>query len=113
MATSSLPTRTDYPHYSFSVDLDGTPYVLDFDWNERAGSWALGVSLVDGTVLVAGRRIVVGYPLLNRFKDPRLPRGVLMAMDTSNQDADPGEAELGARVQLVYIDAADLAEIEA
>jgi hypothetical protein len=112
MTTTLLPTRTDYPHYAFDIKLDGTPYHFDFDWNHRDSSWTFSVSSIDGTPLVVGRKVVVGFPLLSRFKNPKLPPGVLLALDTSNAGVDPGETELGTRVQLVYMDKADLAEVQ-
>ena len=107
MATTTLPTRTDQPHYDFEIDLDGSTYRLEFLWNGRSGTWHFDIFDANGDLLVAGRRVVVGFPLLTRFKDPRLPPGVLLAVDSSGQDAEAGLKDLGARVALIYVDLAD------
>jgi hypothetical protein len=107
-----IPTRTDAPHYAFRMDLDGTIYRLDFDWNDRDSAWYLGVATVDGTPLVTGRKIIINLPLLSRFKDPRLPPGVLVALDSASAAQDPDVDELGTRVRLLYIPVAEVTEVQ-
>lgn len=106
-----LKTKTDgTQRYSFTTQLDGVTFGLEFSWNARGEYWSFVIYDAAGNPLV--RRVVrVSWPLLARFKNARLPRGELVAMDTSGQDLDPGLTELGdgARVQLVYLTAADLA----
>lgn len=108
MASFALPTSTDLPNYSFQCDLDGTTYDLALRWGDREECWFFTLSTVDGTVLLAGRRLAVGSPLLRGFRDPRLPPGELMAVDTSGNDLEAGQTDLGARVLLMYTEAADL-----
>lgn len=99
-------------HQSFGVLLDGVDLTLDVRWNARAGAWILAVSDADGVIL-AGRRITSGASLFGRVVSSRLPGGDLMAVDTSGDDTDPGAGELGQRVELVYLTAADVAAIDA
>lgn len=90
--------------------LDGKPYRLPLRWSTRESCWTIGVSLDDGTVLIDGTAVRVGYDLLRKHVDARLPPGGLVAIDTSGQDADPGRDDLrNGRVQLVYLTAAELA----
>lgn len=108
MAVIELPLRPDLPHYSFSLELEGRAFVFVFRWNARAAAWLFDVSDAEGNLLLAGRRLVLDWPLLARFTDPRLPRGELVAQDTTGKRAAPGLADLGARVKVLYFDAADL-----
>jgi hypothetical protein len=104
-----LPTLTDGTEdYSFRTQLDGTFFGFDFSWNARGGYWALILSDAAGNALL--RRVVrVGALMFNRFRaDSRLPLGEIVAMDTSGVDQDPGLTDLGDRVQLLYLTAADL-----
>ena len=55
-------------------------------------------------IRVAGRRVLVGWPLLGSKTFLGRPAGHLIPVDTSGQDKDPGENDLGARVQLYYVD---------
>lgn len=109
MAVIELPTRTDVPHYSFEIELDRRLYSFEFHWNDRGGGWHFTISDPNtAAVLLAGRRVVVDFPLLSRFRDERLPAGELCAVDTTGEKRGPGIADLGARVKLLYFDAADL-----
>jgi hypothetical protein len=97
----TIPTRTD-PRYSIEVELDGTNFVLEFEWNDRATSWFLDVLNEARERLLTGVRIVVGFPLIARYRDSRLPKGDLSAVDTSGLGLDPALEDLGDRVLLVY-----------
>lgn len=108
MAVLVIPTRQDVPYYSFEVDLDGVTYGFEFHWNDRDQAWYFSVFDVTGTLLLAGRKVTLGSLLLNRFRDPRLPAGVLEVIDTSGTDTDATLADLGTRVKMLYTEAADL-----
>lgn len=108
MTVLQLPLRTDLPHYSFSMELDGVAFVLEWRWNARAGFWFFSLLDAEGTPLVVGRKVVPDFPLLARFRDPRLPRGLLMVQDTTGKGTPPGVNELGSRVVVLYADVAEL-----
>lgn len=108
MTTIVVPTRQDVPHYTFEIDLDGKTFGFEFLWNGRSGAWYFTITDAVGTVLLAGRKVVLGFPLLNRFRDPRLPAGDLAAIDTSGQYLEAGLNDLGKRVKLLYTSADDI-----
>jgi hypothetical protein len=97
-----LPTRPSAPDHSFEIELDGVLFRLTFLWNSRGEFWSMSIADVNGVQLLDGRRVVVGFPLLARFRDPRLPAGELTAVDIGGTQADPGLDDLGARVRLIY-----------
>lgn len=105
-----LPTRTDAPFYDFEIDLDLRTFAFEFRWNERAGSWFMQIRDLAGNILLAGRRVVLDLPLLARFRDPRLPDGELLVIDTTGQQREPGLDELGpdARCKVLYFSRAEL-----
>ncbi len=102
MAVLRLPTRTDSPRYSFSCELDSVTFNFAFEWNDRDAGWYMSIADVDGVQLLGCRRIVLNYPLIALHRNPRLPPGQLVAIDTSNTDTEPGLADLGGRVKLLY-----------
>ena len=105
MATLILPVTSDSSS-SLIVTLDGTNYLLDRAWNDRDEAWYMDISLDDGTLLAAGRKLVVDWPLTGiRDTDPRMPPGVIFCTDTSGKQIDPGLNDLGARVPLCYEEA--------
>lgn len=108
MTVLLLPTRQDVPFYDFQIALDGAMFWLEFHWNLRDSSWRFSIFDATDTPLLVGRKVVLGIPLINRFRDPRLPAGDLSAIDTSGADVEPGFADLGARVHLLYTELADI-----
>lgn len=106
-----IPTSTDAARYDLEVELDGREFRLLFDWNERDQAWQLSLFNAAGVELLSGIRVVVNYPLIGRFRDPDLPPGDLSAVDTGTTGADPGFADLGDRVRLIYTPIADFPAI--
>lgn len=99
----------DSPDVDLQVELDGVTYTLGLQWNERDGAWYLSISTAEGELLVAGRKVVLDALLLSRYRDARLPRGALMAIDTSGELEEPGLEDLGVRVKLLYFTEAERA----
>ena len=103
-----MPVQPGVPAQEFRISLDGQLFRLAVTWNERDAAWYLDLTDADGTLLLAGRKLVLGQALLARFRDARLPPGELLVLDTANSDLDPGPQDLGARVPLFYVEAASL-----
>lgn len=103
-----LPTRTDYPFYSFEIELEQKTFEFEFHWNDRDQSWIFTIRDANGTDLLSGRKVVLGLPLLARYRDPRLPTGEITAIDTTDDDREPGLYELGDRVKLLHFEYADI-----
>ena len=108
MTALLIPTRTDAPRYSIRVDLDGDRFVLNFEWNDRALGWFLDIDNEAGERLISGVRISVNFPILNRYVIDGLPKGILIALDSTAAGIDPLREDLGDRVRLVYFPVADL-----
>ncbi len=107
-----LPTRFDgESRYSFNIDLDGAPFVFQFEWNDRDFGWYFNIQNGDATLLLSGRRVVLNYPLTDIYRDPRLPAGSFIAIDTSGADLEPGIKDLGDRVLLIYATADEVREL--
>ncbi len=104
MATLLLPVRCEVPFSYFDVDLEGASYTIETRWNERAGLWFLSVSDKDGVPISAGRAVVLGADLLGKTVDARRPPGVILAIDSTGEDIEAGRDDLGARVQILYIE---------
>lgn len=90
---------------TFDVDLSGRRYTLTFVFNQRLGYWTVDLSLA-GAVLFAGQACLMGAELFRGRADPLLPRGLYFAPASENT-ADAGFSELGARVILVEMQAED------
>lgn len=100
-----IPVRSDIPAYEFQIALEGTPYRLAFRYNRRRSRWAMDIKNQQGEILLAGVQILVALDLTSRFRVIDGPPGRFFAVDTSNQDLPPTEADLGNRVLLYYEEA--------
>ena len=110
MATC-IPIEVSQPNQQMSVALDGVEFILRLFWNDRDESWYIDVSAGDGTPIWMGSRVATGVPILHQCVHARRPAGELVAIDTLNEDKDPDLDDFGAdpaRIQLIYIEAADL-----
>lgn len=104
--TVTIAIVPDANHFSLDVVLEGATYGLELRWNERLSLWLLSVYDAAGTLLAAGRPVVLGAELLGRSGSAALPPGTLFAIDTSGKDLEAGRIDFGTRVQLVYIESA-------
>lgn len=103
-----IPLTSSFDDYDFSINLDGTIYLLNVRWNSRIEKWTISIGLEDGTELVGERPIIADWPPFARFRSTSLPKGELMFIDTSGKNQDPGHDDLGSRVILVYLEEEDL-----
>lgn len=104
-----LPGRSDQVQ---RVSLDGGVYQLRFRWNDRAACWFLDIAGVDGLALATGIAVRVGSPFgLPHATRAGMPPGLLMAADRSQSGTDPALDDLGDRVRVYYLEAADVADI--
>ena len=109
MALLEVPTDNRLPIYEQNVQLDGTQYIIALYFNPRInngqGKWCLTLADQNRNMLVGPVPIVVNWPLFDRFVDLVDLPGTLFAFDTSGNNADPGQFELGANVRLYYLEA--------
>lgn len=105
-----IPTAPIRPYVSLKVTLDGVAFEVRLRWNERAERWFFSLYDAEERTLAPSRAVVLDYPLLARFirGRRRLPAGQFVAVDTADTGVEPGLEELGTRVQLVYVTAAEL-----
>ena len=109
MAAVVIPVRSDLDDYSIVVELDGTSYQLRFRWNVRDGRWYMTIRTAAGVVLRAGLAVVVDAPINQRAVGDGLPRGYLIAQDTSGQGVEiEDQDDFGGRVKLLYVPEDDL-----
>lgn len=95
-----------------TVTLDGVDFGLRVRWNDRARAWFCDIATSDGTVLMRGERLRPGDSLFRQLRDRRAPAGLLFAVQIPGGETDD-PAELGRRLQLLYVEAGELATAEA
>lgn len=114
MALVECPTQNSLPSYQYVIPLDGSTYTLTFTWNPRIndgqGKWFLDLGDGNGNEIVNQVPIVAGWPLFDRFNELPIPPGTLFCFDSSGQNMDPGQFDLGSnsRCQIFYATAGTL-----
>jgi hypothetical protein len=113
MAILLIDTSTDPEVFAYEqfVDLEQRTYLFRLDCNERDESWSISIYDQDEEPLVCGKRVAIGIPLLRGEVDSRLPQGILMAVDVTEQHGEAGVADLGGRVKLTYTEVASFEEV--
>lgn len=107
-----LPVDSSSTAYSFEAALDGTSFLFTVNWNERDLSWYISISDTDGINLIGDVRLAVGSELLHLVQDPvRKPQGAIVVYDTTADQIDPGRNDLGDRVRIGYLTAAEVAAL--
>lgn len=107
-----VPTFTDGTEaYDQRTALEGVEYVFQFRYNLRRELWTFSIVALDGTPILTGQTVHVGIPLNRRAVGG--PPGILMAIAETDELDSPTLHELGARVKLCYLTAAEVADIEA
>ncbi len=107
----TIPVRA-VADYSIDVDLDNRPFTMDFKWNYRGQFWSLEFWTRERVLIHGSIKIVPEYDLLlNTRHIAALPQGKLMVLDTTESGEPIVFADLGERLQLVYITEAELAEL--
>ncbi len=114
-----IPTSTTLSSYRQTTSLDGRDFVFRFLWNQREAEWFFSLADAEDDPIVQSVKVIVQLPLLRLVTDPRKPPGILLALDTQAEGTDfsvdaktlardPGLAELGERVVLLYFTEAEL-----
>lgn len=104
-----IPTRNDLPSYNQLIQLDGVNYYIFLYFNPRmdngAGKWFISIADQNQNLLAGPVPVVSTWPLFDRFVELSIPPGMVYAFDTSGQNLDPGQFDLGDRVRLMYLEA--------
>lgn len=96
------------PAVDMLAKLDGVIYTLGVRWTRRAACWMLDVSDAQGTPIVRGLVLRTNEPIILPDYVGGFP-GFLFPIDVSGGDADPTLVDLGVRVLILYVTAAERA----
>lgn len=109
MTLQIVPTGAE-AFYDETVTLDGTAYILSFNFNQICACWYLDLATIDGELVAPGLKLVCNWDLLLKSASPLRPPGTLIVCSNTTDDSTPGLNDLlpGGRCYLVYAPIADL-----
>ena len=82
-----LPLFND-PHYSYSVNLEGNTYILEFLFLERLQDWVLTLKDSEQNVLVRNQRLTQDTLLFRDYRLPNLSGGFYFTQTSKQITAD-------------------------
>ncbi len=77
-------TLTNEPKQKLSILFEDTSIIIEFRFNPTIESWTMNINFRD-TVLVNGKKISLGFPILKEFNKPF----DLVCVDNKNLGIDP------------------------
>jgi hypothetical protein len=102
--TINLDKAAELGAFNYIVDLDGTDFRLDFQFNSREGFWYFNLLDIDGNIIRSSLKVVSNFPLLRLFVDRTRPLGELISIDTRYYPSDPGLEDLNVTSVFGYAD---------
>lgn len=107
-----IPTFPDVANYTIGPTLDGIPYRVTFRLSEREACYYIDLSLADGTLLVAGKKLVCSVSIwANQRYNLNVPQGHVMCVPSTGQSDEPpnlGDLGFGRRCVLAYYTKAEI-----
>lgn len=91
------------PLFDMRVTLNGTDFILKFDWADRESRFYMSIFDANGIVITAGIKLISGWPLLTRETLPNAPQGNFVVVDPENEP--PQLADFGLRSTLCWLPA--------
>ncbi len=108
MAIEILQLDSTHMYYESEFLLDSESFRILARFNRRVQAWFISLYDSEGEPICVGRRLTVGNLLFPWLVSRNRPSGQLIALDTSDEDIDPGLNDLGNRVIVAYVDADEL-----
>lgn len=102
MAITNIPLRNDTSSFDFDITLENVPYNFLLVYNQREDRWYMSIRTVSGDQILNGIPVMVVWPMVARFKDERLPPGILFSASLDTPAVDPTRYDLEKSVLLFY-----------
>lgn len=100
--TFEIPIRPGMPLFDLRAELDGQTYRLVFDWNGRNERYYLTIYTDDGTLALAGVKMIANWPLLRKYPYENLPPGELVLADLTESGEQARIENIGEAFRLWY-----------
>jgi len=97
-----IPITVQGPWFEFSMDIDETTYLFEFQYNDRINRWFMTIKDINGTVLYAGIKLLINTPLIQNVVVAGLFPYWLFVMNDSKSLVEPNFETLGADSKLYF-----------
>jgi len=97
-----IPLIPGENNYQLGVPLGGVTYLITVRWNSRDSAWYMDLAEDNGTMIMAGMKIVLGLNIGSRSAHPFFRLNRFTARDMSGSNIDANYDDLGTRVVLEF-----------
>jgi hypothetical protein len=99
-----IPFEPD-PLFVETIILDNIPYKFRFMWSTQ-NQWTMSILDRNGSVLIAGVRLVLDIDLLEDHPDLGLPKGKLYVVDYSDNESELGRYDFvnNRQCKIIYFE---------
>lgn len=98
-----IPLDPTESSIKLKTKLSDEEFVLHVFWNGRMARWMLNFFTANEEPILMGLPLNMGVNLFGRFKDDRIPPGVMLFFDVTRKTAEAGRNDLGVTHKLVYL----------
>lgn len=98
----NLPVRSNVGSLNFTVDLEGTVYSMEFNYNSRDQRFYMNIRSEELVDVLTGVPVVLGTLLTDRFKLETLPPGSIFGFNSSDEFVEATLLSFGANYLLQY-----------
>ena len=102
-----IPLQPDTSDQLLNLELGGNPYLLRVLWNERFQYFSLSIKTIDDEPIITNIKMVKNYPLIQRFRDTRLPPGEIYFVKERGKLDRPDYESIGRNEFALYYYEAD------
>ncbi len=103
-----IPFVPSVAQQRIEITLAGVACMLDVRWNGRDAAWYLDAFESDGRPILRSIKVNLGVELGRTSTHPLFRGRSMVAHDRSDSGRDAGFDDLGARVVIMYLNAADI-----
>jgi hypothetical protein len=96
--------------YELRTDLEGAEYTLKMRYADRLGVWLMDLEDENGEPIITGAWCLLNVRLLKGNTVATRPPGDLVFVSTSQDGREATFDNMGTRVELIYLTAAEVVE---
>lgn len=111
MSVLNLPVQLKTEDWDQTTELDDEVFGIQFRWQSRYEAFYTGWLDAEDARILSGSRISTGTIMSSSYFRDALPAGQIQVVGQEGNETDPGVDDLGDKVKLPYMNAAEVASL--
>lgn len=97
-----IPATSDFPSQKFTTTIDGTVYAIKIRWNGRFERWVADIMTDGEDPILVGIPLHINTDLMGRFRDLRLPQGLMILFNSVADGIEATRQNLGSDTKFLF-----------